>query len=433
MKRSNFIDNGSDDGSYSDSDEDYYHSDKILKCNEKKYLKIKKEIKDRYISINDVLSLDLPIDEYIWFIEHINMLKELEYNSIERYELKTEIYTRYNNIKNIDGSLIKKMKNFGERNNDNMIKKIMSSHHSDEIKILLYNKFKRNFENSKNDSDESFKIVEWVETVLHLPTQIHRHDNCDIDKYLKKLWNSLNKNISGLGHVKENIMETMCSKLLHPESGGKVLLLSGPPGVGKTSIAKLISESLDMPFDQLSFGSITDSSTLTGNSSTYIGSQPGLFTKILLKSGRLDTVVLLDELDKIICTPEGNSISSTLLHVLDRSQNSRFRDMYIPEIPIDLSKILFIAAANPDEENGILNIDNVLLDRVTTINISGYTLEEQTNISLEHIFPRIKKELQFKEDELTISKESMKYLIEKKTVKQVGMRDIERNIYKLCV
>lgn len=442
LKRSRELDNNSDSDyeskseseyeSESDSDFNLTTSNKRRKLSfdqhKSKYDNIIDEIEQREVSMNDILELDLPMDEYIWFIEYLKILKELEYNTEERYRVKNMIQQHYVNIKNVDFTKLNKIKQDSCTDHDIIIR-ILNSEHSDFIKALLYRKYKRCYDNISNNgtSDEFFKVLDWIDNILNLPTKVNYESKISTHDKLLKLWKSLNNIISGLQNVKEKVMETMCAKLLDPDNKGKILTFVGPPGVGKTAISLSIAESLEMPFDQISFGSIKDSTVLIGHSSTYIGAIPGLFTKILLKSKRLDTLVLLDEIDKIPDTPEGKSISSVLLHVLDRTQNHRFRDMYMPEISLDLSKMIFLSAANSLEF-----IDPVLRDRMTIIELPGYDLSEKVEICMKHIFPRIRTELGFSDSDLLITESEIEYIIFNKTIKQPGMREVERKIYQLC-
>ena len=178
------------------------------------------------------------------------------------------------------------------------------------------------------------------------------------------LRNILDSKLYGLDKVKERILEFYCAMINNPYYKKKFIALVGPPGVGKTMLAQSIAESMNLPYDQISFGSIKDASVLTGHSSTYIGARPGIFVNILKKSKLLNPVVLLDEVDKISNSSEGMSVNSVLLHVLDNSQNKRFQDMYMPEIHLDLSNIFFILALN-----NLDNIDPILRDRIHVINI----------------------------------------------------------------
>lgn len=394
---------------------------------QEKINKVNSEILNREINMNNIFDLDLGMNDNIWFSEHFQILRNTDRHTEAYYNLKNKLYHKYINLKSVDSKKLDQIKVESGTEYD-IVSKILNSDHPDTIKIILYRKYKRCSDNLSESgaSDEYFKVIEWIENVLDLPAKINIDKHTVHDK-LVKLWKSLNENISGLMIVKEKLMETMCAKLLDPQTKGNVLLFVGPPGVGKTIIANSISEALNMPFDQISFGSVKDSSILTGHSSTYIGAIPGLFTKILLKSKRLDTVVLLDEIDKIPNTPEGKSISSVLLHVLDRTQNHRFKDMYMPEISLDLSKLIFLAAANSSDD-----IDPILKDRMTVIEFPEYTIDDKIEIVNNHMLPKIKNELKFGDDEIVLKKSELTYLILDKTRDQPGMRDIERKIYQLC-
>jgi ATP-dependent Lon protease len=402
--------------------------------NKDKHENIEKEIIEREISMNDIFNLDLPINENVWFMEHLRILKELPDNTLERYRIKNMIYEKYIALKNVDRKKLAKIKSETDLSG-NIVSKILCSSHPDEVKTILYKKYKRYYDNVSegNSSDELFKIIEWIENVLDLPTITGIQTTIaqplsSTDQKLLKLWNSLNSRITGLTHVKEKVMEAMSTKILNPNGKGKILTFVGPPGVGKTAMAFSIAEAMEMPFDQISFGSVKDSSVLTGHSATYIGALPGLFTKILLKSKRLDTVVLLDEIDKIPNNSEGTSIASVLYHVLDKTQNNRFKDMYMPEILIDLSKMVFLLSANSLE-----SIDPLIRDRMTVVEISGYSVQEKIEICSNHVFARIREESGFNSNDITIGKKELQYLIVNKTnVESPGMRDIEKKIEQIC-
>jgi len=411
-----------------DQDNEPEHQVKLPRLEYKdKYDLVNSEMLKRDITMENVFDLDVNMDEQMWFNEQFKIIKTLQPNTEEYFRIKNMIYNHYMNLKSIDTKKLDSIRNESNVDHD-IISKILNSKHPDNIKVILYKKYKRCIDNLPQNgaSDEYFKTIEWIETVLDLPTQVKNTDKATVQNRLKNLWKSLNDNISGLTKVKEKVMESVVSKLLDSESKGSIILFVGHPGMGKTIISTSIAKALNMPFDQISFGSVKDSSILTGHSQTYISSTPGLFTKILLKSKRLDTVVLLDEIDKIPDTVEGRSISSVLLHVLDRTQNHRFRDMYISEYELDLSKIIFLCAANSIED-----IDPILLDRMTVIQFPTYTIQTKMEIINDHILPRIKKELKFADDEVVLENTELEYLIKNKTEDQPGMRAIEKKIYEL--
>lgn len=391
------------------------------------YDKINKEIMRREVTMANVIELDLPIDEYIWFSEYLSILKQSPPCTEERYRIANMIYKKYENLRTVDTKKLNKIKLESGVEND-IASRILNSSHSDSVKAILYKKYKRYHDSTDGSSDEFMKVIDWIDNVLDIPVKMVVDSSIDINQTLIKLWKALNNNTYGLYHVKEKIMEAMCAKLLDPDSKGRVLTLVGPPGVGKTTLAVSIAESLSMPFDQISFGSVKDSTVLTGHSMTYVGAVPGLFATILLKSKRLDTVILLDEIDKIQPnTPEGQSVSSVLLHVLDRTQNNKFRDLYMPEVCLDLSKILFVCAAN-----SLDGIDPVLEDRMTIIEINGYTVKDKVEIVKKHLFPKIRNELGFLEKDIVLLDSEIEYMIKNYTDDQLGMRSCEKKLYQLC-
>jgi ATP-dependent Lon protease len=400
--------------------------------------KIEKEIESRNIIMNQIYELTLDMNEYIWFYQYIQIRDNMNDENDEKINLTNSIYQKYTRLKDFDYYGAEKLM-------DNIVtekcivKRIIESDHDDYVKSILFKKYKLFCENRDSYSEEYSKCIEWLDTVLTLPTRSLEMGNVGSNKLvtlqkptlavsnkLRALHNFLSTKIYGLDTVKEKIMEAMCCKILNPQdTSGKILTLIGPPGVGKTSVASTIAEAMNLPFEQISFGSIQDSKILTGHSSTYIGAVPGLFTKILIKAKRLDSLVLLDEIDKITNSMDSN-ITSVLYHVLDKSQNHRFKDIYIPEISLDLSKIIFLCAAND-----INLIDPILRDRMTIIDLPGYTVLDKVNISEIYLVPKFKKELKFEDNEVIIDNKELEYLISEKTKDQPGMRDVERKLKEL--
>jgi len=312
--------------------------------------------------------------------------------------------------------------------NIDILTRIAISKHPDFVKALLYKRY--SLVNGEDKTDEYFKVVDWIDTVLDMPTElkIQTMDNSlnnivNTEELLYNLKRKLDTKIFGLDNVKEKIIETYCSILTNPYYKKKFIALVGPPGVGKTELGRTIADSFDLPFGQISFGGIKDAATLTGHSLTYIGARPGLFVNILRQAKYLNSVVLLDEIDKINQTQEGSSISSVLLHILDKTQNFRFTDMYMPEIPINLSNIFFILAMNSDE-----HLDPILKDRLYIINIPGYDLSEKIMIGKNYTLPKIRESLAFKENEIIINDDCLRYMIERYTPKEAGIRGLEKNL-----
>jgi ATP-dependent Lon protease len=417
---------------FSDSnDDDYDYNDPFIEDDRKKSKKdgvtnskieeIKSAICDREITIEKVILLNMPLDDYVWFMEHIIIMKNTS-DAEQRYKIKTMLYDKYMYMSSIDTKKLSHIKSITNIDTD-IVTRILNSKHDDMTKAIMYKKYRRVEDKSL---DEQYKIVDWIENVLSIPLTSHTvtTSSVNVNKILSKLWIALNKNIIGLNDIKEQMMEIMCSKLINPECNGKILTLAGPPGVGKTVLALSLAESLEMAFDQISMGSIKDASVLTGHASTYIGATSGLFSKMLIRHKRLDILLLIDEVDKIPNTPEGNSVEAVLMHALDKTQNNKFADMYMPEIPIDLSKITFVLSAN-----NIDNIDPILLDRMSVINMTGYSTEEKANIVEHNMFPKFITMLRFGKDDISMSREVILYMISK-TVTQPGMRDIEKRLLR---
>lgn len=415
-----------------DSDDDYnpdnyfYESTKDRLTNEKdkkKLKEIEKKIEERDIGLIDIMKIDhLTDDEYIWFVEHIQILRNTDKYTEDYYRIKNKIYNRY---KNLDKNFKLKKLSDNEADTD-IVTQIYNSNHSDYIKSILYKKYL--LLDDLDKSEEYFKIVDWINIVLDLPTKIKTPNikKSSVNNKLIKLKKCLDKKIYGLNNVKEKIIEAYCSMLTNPNYKKDIITLVGPPGTGKTALGEAIANALNQPFSQISFGSIKDPHSLTGFPSTYVGSQPGQFVNILKNTKKLNSVILLDEVDKIPESTEGYSISSVLLHVLDKTQNNNFRDMYMPEIPIDLSNIFFILSMNNDKL-----VNKILRDRLYIIKIDGYTLNEKIIIGKKYILPRILSELKFKEDDLEIDDIIMRYIIEK-NITDKGVRSLERDITTIC-
>lgn len=264
-------------------------------------------------------------------------------------------------------------------------------------------------------------IVNYLDWILDLPWMESK--NTEID--LSNARNILNAQHYGLKNVKERILEFIAvKKLSEDKSKGPILCLVGPPGVGKTSIARSIAESLNKDFVRMSLGGVTDEAEIRGHRRTYIGSMPGRVVTLMKKAGYNDPVFLLDEIDKIGSDYKGDPASG-LLEVLDPEQNNTFTDHYL-ELPFDLSNVFFIATANTTN-----TIPRPLLDRMEVITLGGYTPEEKFNIAKKYLVPKQISQNGLKKEQLKISDGAIRNIIDYYT-REAGVRGLEKEISKVA-
>ena len=288
-----------------------------------------------------------------------------------------------------------------------------------EVKEKLQKEINR-FKSSLNSPAESGVIRTYIETLLEMPWNKAAKDNHDIG-YAKQI---LDEDHYGLEQVKERILEYLAVRNLTKKGNSPILCLAGPPGTGKTSIARSLARAMKKPYVRISLGGVRDEAEIRGHRKTYVGAMPGRIAAGIRTAGVKNPVMLLDEIDKVSTDYKGDTFSA-LLEVLDSEQNSRFRDHYL-EVPLDLSEVMFITTANT-----LQTIPRPLLDRMEVIEISSYTENEKLHIAMEHLVPKQLERHGLSAEQLSFSKKAIWKMVRNYT-KEAGVRQLEREIGNVC-
>jgi ATP-dependent Lon protease len=414
-----------------------------------RYIKMSKKIPvDTLVSVSEIEEpgrlADIITSHLSLKVDQKQQILEAS-NSLERLELLTQILTRENEMLEVErrlGARVRKQmeknqreyylreqmkaiqKELGERDGasedaESFRQQLAAATMPDEVREKLEKEIDR-LERTPPASPENVVLRNYLEWTLALPWGKSSRDRLD----LKKAENILNQDHYGLDKVKERILEFLAVRKLAKSLKSPIICLIGPPGVGKTSLAKSVARAMQREFVRISLGGVRDEAEIRGHRRTYVGAMPGRIIQGKRQAGTANPVFLLDEVDKMSTDFRGDP-SAALLEVLDPEQNSTFSDHYI-EVPFDLSKVLFITTANAQHP-----IPQPLQDRMEIIYLSGYTEEEKVEIVRRHILPKLLKEHGLGRDQMKISPHAIRSVIRNYT-REAGVRDLERNLARVC-
>ena len=424
--------------------------DAYVKSLKEKFIKLMKVTGENSSDIVKAVELDNKIYEFIDMVSSVAIGKEEDKQEIlETIDLKERIskllviIEQEIEIASIQKKIAEKVKTKIDKSQKEyflreQIKAIQEELGEDDENKLEIKKYEEKIESAKlpkevkekavyelnrlksnSSTSEEGVIRSYLDWILDMPWNKKSKDTIDI-KSAEKV---LNKEHYGLNDVKERIIEYLAVKQVSKSMKGPILCLVGPPGVGKTSIAKSIAESMNRKYARIALGGMKDESEIRGHRKTYVGAIPGRIAYALREAKTSNPLILLDEIDKISSNYKGDP-QDALLEVLDSEQNYNFRDNYL-ELPIDLSKTFFIATAN-----SLDTIPRALLDRMEVIEVSGYTYEEKFQIAKRYLLPKELKEHNITEDKIKVSDSALKELIEGYT-RESGVRSLTRVIAAL--
>ncbi len=379
----------------------------------------------------------LPVDEKQHLLEETDPLKRLEYlyvvltKEMDLMALEDDIHEKVQDQmdKNQRDYYLREQlrviyNELGEGEDipeeaDRYMVLIQESNMPEDAKKSLMRECKRMGKMSGGSADVNV-IRTYLDRCLELPWGIYTKESTQLDTARRQL----DKDHYGLKEVKERIVEMLAARMLSPEIKGQIICLVGPPGVGKTSVAKSVAKAMNRNYVRISLGGVHDEAEIRGHRRTYIGAMPGRIVSALTEAKSANPLILLDEIDKLASDYKGDP-SSALLEVLDGEQNFAFCDHYI-EIPFDLSKVLFITTANDK-----YSIPDALRDRMEIIEMSSYTYEEKFQIAKKHLVPKQLKEHNITRKQLKFSDKALRMMTDGYT-REAGVRQLERLIAKIC-
>lgn len=389
--------------------------------------RIVKKIKSSEPSLEDILNLRIRMKRKIYLLQKFYIYKNTFPYTEERYFLKMELLkkiqmyqTEHKEFKK-NKDRYKILENSKIMDSDLMVMKsnILKLESKKENLKIIFQKF--NQLESRNSTDEEFyKAFYWLKQCISIPFEKIKNIPCDdITYFMKYVKSEMDKELYGMMEVKEKILLYLHNRIINPKTHGFPLALIGPPGIGKTSIAILISKVLSIPFHSIALGGITNPEFLLGFDSCYVGSKPGRISQALIQMQCKNGCIFFDEFDKI---SENKDIVSAMLHITDSAQNDDFHDNYFADISIDLSKCWIIASMNNKPVNKALD------DRMSYIYLSEYNEKDKIQIIKNYLVPKSLHNLNVPESSFTIDDETIQFFIRKVSPGQSGIRMLKQKL-----